>query len=58
MVSMLRRAKAHLRRKHQMTNREINTRIEHYNEVLRAGKITAHEWEAFMQALCRLAQKR
>lgn len=41
-----------------MTTQEINTRIEHYNEALRTGKITAHEWEGLMQALCRLAQKR
>jgi hypothetical protein len=41
-----------------MTAAELNTRIEHYTEARNEGRITPKEWEAFMEALARLANKK
>jgi hypothetical protein len=40
-----------------MAHQELNARIEHYNEARKAGRITGHEWKAFMAALAKLARE-
>jgi hypothetical protein len=40
-----------------MTHQELDQRISHYEDALKQGKITAYEFEAFLEALARIMRK-